>query len=58
MTKEEALKYIMPFGKYAGKSLGEIYVEDEKYLQWVWKEFDPRGFKKLNEAMEVLYVGG
>jgi uncharacterized protein (DUF3820 family) len=54
MTKDEALKYEMPFGKYAGMSIADVYRIDERYLQWVFKEFDPRGFRKLREALEAL----
>jgi uncharacterized protein (DUF3820 family) len=30
----------MPFGKYKGMSLGEIYAENKGYLEWVLQEFD------------------
>jgi SWI/SNF-related matrix-associated actin-dependent regulator 1 of chromatin subfamily A len=31
--------YIMPVGKYKGKTLGEISLVDENYIEWVGKEF-------------------
>ena len=36
-TKEEAIKYEITFGKYNGKTLGDIYAEeDSKYIEWIW----------------------
>ena len=35
-TKEEAEKYEMTFGKYKGKTLGEILETDKKYIDWLF----------------------
>ena len=35
ISKEEAEKVVLSFGKYAGKTLKEIKDADEKYLYWV-----------------------
>ena len=35
MTQEEAEAYTLTFGKYAGKTLVEIYKEDKKYIEWI-----------------------
>ena len=34
-TKEEAENYVITFGKYNGQTLGEIYDENESYLDWL-----------------------
>lgn len=34
-TKEEAENYVITFGKYKGQTLGEIYDENESYLDWL-----------------------
>lgn len=31
----EVFDYVIDFGKYAGKSLAEIYKNDSQYLEWV-----------------------
>lgn len=36
-TKEEALKYEITFGKHNGKTLGDLYAEEEdNYIDWLW----------------------
>jgi len=35
VTKEEADDYKLTFGKYNGKTLKEVYKEDEGYIQWM-----------------------
>lgn len=35
ISKEEASKIIVNFGKYAGKTLGEILEQDKGYLMWM-----------------------
>ena len=35
MTKEEAKRVIVNFGKYAGKTLGDILTEDKGYIKWL-----------------------
>ena len=35
MTKEEALKVKLSFGKYKNKTLEEIVAEDKEYLEWL-----------------------
>ena len=35
ITKEEAEEYTLTFGKYKGKTLKEIYEEDEQYIDWL-----------------------
>ena len=35
VTQEEADTYTLTFGKYAGKTLKEVYEENENYIQWL-----------------------
>jgi uncharacterized protein (DUF3820 family) len=53
-TLDEALNYIMPFGKYGGKTVGDIYSEDPQYLSWVWDTFDDSKWPKLMDAIRIL----
>lgn len=34
-TVEDAAGFVLTFGQYKGKTLGEIYKTDNKYLQWL-----------------------
>lgn len=36
MTKDEALKVEMNFGKYKGQTIGEVYSENPNYLAWIF----------------------
>lgn len=40
MTKDEALKIKINFGKYNGKTIGEIYSEDSNYLVWIFRNIN------------------
>jgi hypothetical protein len=35
ITYEQACETRIPFGKYRGETLNDIYIVDEKYLEWV-----------------------
>jgi hypothetical protein len=37
---------IVPFGKYRGKTLGEVYAEDPQYVIWISKNFQSRNAKQ------------
>lgn len=54
MTKQEALKMTMPFGKYSGWTLGEIYTENRKYLEWLYGEIDADRHPKVFDALSEL----
>lgn len=34
-TVEDASTYVLTFGQYKGKTLGEVYKTDRKYLEWL-----------------------
>ena len=52
ITKEEASRIIVSYGKYAGKTLGEILESDKKYLMWM---IGQEGTKQsLKEAIAKL----
>lgn len=42
----------LPFGKYKGKTLGEILYEDAKYLEWLAKKFIP---KNPNDPLDAAF---
>jgi hypothetical protein len=35
VTKEEAEKYVIDFGKYKGKTIKEVYEKDKQYIEWM-----------------------
>ena len=36
MTMEsQGRDFVMPFGKYQGQTLEEIYIEDKGYIEWL-----------------------
>ena len=40
MTRERALRFAMPFGKYSGKTLRQIAEIDPTYLEWASENLD------------------
>jgi len=57
-TKEEALKYEITFGKHEGKTLGQLYEENEtKYLEWLFNNTKDETLRKcisLISGREIL----
>ena len=46
MKDEDPKDFIMPYGKYKGLSIDEIYTKDQgEYLQWIADTFDPCDIK-------------
>lgn len=52
ISKEEAEKIIVTYGKYAGKALKEIVEEDKKYLMWMVSQEGTK--QSLKEAISKL----
>ena len=51
-TKEDAKGLVINFGKYNGKTIGEIYeAEDIKYLEWL---FDKSKDENIKKAVNIL----
>lgn len=52
-------KFEMPFGKYKGESMYDIYIENSQYISWIAKTFDDGKIKTAaiaimaNEPMEI-----
>ena len=47
--------YVMPFGKYKGSTLEEIYIEDPSYLEWCVDELRPCEAKdKIEETLPEM----
>lgn len=54
MTRAEALKFPMPFGKYKGQLLGHIYAEDESYFDWLAETVEYDKWPQLAEALAAI----
>lgn len=52
ISKEEAEKIIVSYGKHAGKTLGEIVKEDKNYLMWMVSQENTK--QSLKEAISKL----
>ena len=53
MTKEEAEKVVVKFGKYKDKTLGEIVVENPNYLHWIL-EYDGASESLKNACSKLV----
>lgn len=51
MTKEQAEKYVIDFGKYKGKSLNELIKDNNPYIDWLLNNSNNQGVLK---AIELL----
>ena len=49
-TVQDAAGYVITFGKYSGKTLGEIWKTDGNYIDWLWgnEKTDPIIKKAIN----------
>lgn len=56
ITQEEADSYKLTFGKYNGKTLKEIYKEDEKYIQWLIDNTKDERILKLIELATGIEI--
>lgn len=45
-TPEEAKTYVITFGKYSGKTLGEVVESDPKYTEWLLEKAQDENIKK------------
>lgn len=45
--------YIMPFGKYKGKTLKHIYNVNADYIKWLYNKNITRGY--LKECIDTIY---
>lgn len=58
MTKDEALKYIIPFGKHKGRPFGEVYAEEPLYFEWCIENMDEMRWKTFFVACEAFGLLG
>lgn len=51
------VSFVLPFGKYKGKTLGKIIIKDPAYIMWL---IDGNVLKQgvTNEVFEAAYVEG
>ncbi len=53
VTKQEDIRFT--FGKYRGKTIGEVYLDDPGYIAWLAKNADPKYENtKINQALRVF----
>lgn len=52
LTYETALEYVLPFGKNKGKTLKDLYKEDQKYIKWL-KENESTD-ATIKEAIQII----
>lgn len=57
-TVEDAAGFVLEFGKYNGKTLGEVWKTDGSYIDWLWgnEKTDPvikKGITILSEAVRA-----
>ena len=57
-TVEDAAGFVITFGKYSGKTLGDIWKTDGNYIDWLWgnEKTDPiikKGITILSEAVRA-----
>lgn len=55
-TVDDAAKFVITFGKYSGKTLGEIWKTDGNYIDWLWgnEKTDPTIKKAINILGEAV----
>lgn len=54
MTTVEAHNFIIPFGKYNGRTIGHINRVDPKYIDWLYDRFHgQRKYLKICQAIEL-----
>lgn len=58
MTKDEAAKFILSFGKYQGRTFGSVYAEDARYLAWCYDNLSKVFCADFMEACEAFGIYG
>jgi hypothetical protein len=55
-TVDDAAKFVITFGKYNGKTLGDIWKTDGNYIDWLWgnEKTDPIIKKAINILSEAV----
>ena len=52
-TVEDAANYKLDFGKYSGKTLGELYKTDRQYIEWLFD--NERTDPIIKKGIEILF---
>ena len=55
-TQEEADTYTLAFGKYKGKTLKEIYEEDDQYIEWLLGNSNDERLHKMIELATGIKI--
>lgn len=56
VTQEDADNYKLSFGKYKGKTLKEVYKEDEGYINWMLNNTQDDRMLKIIELATGIYI--
>lgn len=52
MTLAQAKKWALPFGKYKGEFIEDVYQEDQQYIDWLYEKL--KDTDKLKQAIELV----
>lgn len=54
MTRDQAIKFVINFGKHKGKTLGIISYEDPDYIDWLYDNVEFDAQRDLITALSIL----
>lgn len=52
MSINQAKKWVIPFGKYKGHLISEVFIENESYIEWLHDQLEDEDDLKL--AIELV----
>lgn len=52
MSIDQAKQWALPFGKYKGQLISDVFLEDESYIDWLHEQLKPEDNLKL--AIELV----
>jgi uncharacterized protein (DUF3820 family) len=51
MTIDQAKKWSLPFGKYKGELITDVFLEDEGYIDWLYENLGNND--RLKQAIDL-----
>lgn len=52
MTRDQARQLCLPFGKYRGEFIEDVFSEDEQYIDWLYDKLNDND--RLKQAIDIL----
>lgn len=52
MTRDQARQLALPFGKYKGEFIEDVFSEDEQYIDWLYDKLNDND--RLKQAIDIL----